>query len=612
MSALFGVLGSPRLLDAVSSAMPVATRHREIRDADAVVIGRLGLAQSADYFPHAEAVVTPAGTVAALRGYAWDHWGFPTTHAAAVELVSAMADRLVTDGRLAVDGAGLSGLFSLVAITRTHVHAVTDPSGLYPLYLLANRDGIAVSSHSRPLGRAAGSGADLHGALQTAAFGYSIGSRTLFNDVTRLPAGAAVSIERANGRMTFVEQSAAYGKLVDYASRDEAADAVWHDYTTGLSELTRVPGCAGMLMSGGFDTRMVAMGLAESHRPITALTLGDPGNYEVRIAERVARLTGAQWRQRTAQQDLDTLASRLPRLIAESESANFPTCDSGGEELVADGATTLSTGYGGETIIGGQGSAQFLANTRTKRLWSVMRRSLSRMDRPALTNAAVQDLITAMHAFHAVMLRQLGNRIAPDLRPRSSSPGRRCARRSRERSIGCCSPVRRRSRNWRSGSGASITSAGISGGRSSRSTCTRRSRFRPSTPRFSCGPLTSIRSGRPIMASFPHGPPSLGPVRAHPHLECAHRTLQSSAADLGRARGAVDGDERQSTRQCGRRGRRGSASDGAITRSGRASRRFSMNFLALWTTASSRASGSPGRSRSSAHGRRSSTPGRIT
>jgi asparagine synthetase B (glutamine-hydrolysing) len=182
--------------------------------------------------------------------------------------------------------------------------------------------------------------------------------------VIRLPAGAAVSVDRASGRVTVVEQRAAYANLVPYSSPNDAADALWDDYRSGLAQLTRVPGCAGMMMSGGFDTRLVAMGLASSQRPVTALTFGDDGNFEVRIAERVARMSNARWKRRSPTEDLDSLSARLPRLIALAESANFPSCDSTGEELVADGATTFSTGYGGETVIGGQGSAQFLAASK--------------------------------------------------------------------------------------------------------------------------------------------------------------------------------------------------------------------------------------------------------
>lgn len=366
------------------------------------------------------APVQDGDSVHLLRGAAWGPDGVPKDETAARELVISWGRRLWRDRSLVVDGRDHSGVFTLCSVAPDSVVVASDPSGLYPVYLWARPGSAAVSSHERVLARGVGAAADLRGLVQTAAFGYAIGERTLHSGIRQLPAGASAHIDVRTGVITITDHPSHYGPIQPSGDLDEVADAAWSAYQSGLTALTTHPGTSGILMSGGFDTRLVAMGLASAQRPLVALTIGDPGNHEVGVAKRVAELTGASWERRTAKPDLDRLESAAGEMLALAESLCFPTCWFGGMELRDRGAATLSTGYGGETVLGGQGYGTYVGSMgRRGRLLATMQRGVRRHlpVRHPLGAADVAPVVEAMARFHQGELRRLTNRVGEDLVP---------------------------------------------------------------------------------------------------------------------------------------------------------------------------------------------------
>lgn len=366
------------------------------------------------------APVGDGGAVHLLRGAAWGPGGTPGSETEARSLVTDWGRQLLAEGSLEIDGLQRSGVFALCSASAESIVVVSDPSGIYPVYLWARPGRAVVSSHERVLARAVGAPADLRGVVQTAAFGYAIGERTLHGGVRQLPAGASARIDVRSGAVTIVDHPTHYGPIRSGDSLDALADEVWEAYRRGVGDLTTHGGPAGLLMSGGFDTRLVALGLAAVGRPLVALTIGDADNHEVHVAERVARLTGASWERRTARPDLDGLEEAAADLLAAAESLCFPTCWFGGRELRDRGATTLSTGYGGETVLGGQGYGTYVGATgRRARLLAAVRRGTTRQApaRHRLTGADVVSVTQAMTRFHRGELQRLTNRVGVDLVP---------------------------------------------------------------------------------------------------------------------------------------------------------------------------------------------------
>jgi hypothetical protein len=109
------------------------------------------------------------------------------------------------------------------------------------------------------------------------------------------------------------------------------------------------------MLSGGFDTRLVAYGFHNHGNTIIGLTLGDKDNYEVNIGRQLTNKLDAVHQIYTPVTDCQLNNLRIKSLMDIFENINFAYCDTGGILLKEMGAETVSTGYGGETFFGGQG-----------------------------------------------------------------------------------------------------------------------------------------------------------------------------------------------------------------------------------------------------------------
>jgi hypothetical protein len=228
-----------------------------------------------------------------------------------------------------------------------------DPAGLLPVYYASYNRNLLFSSHIRPLARSVQASIDPIGLVQNTAFHYIVGSRTIFTDIHRLNAGETLKFDHTTGRVLIYQARGIYSSIDHYNTSSEMIDALWSDYLSGIRQITRVPGIHGLMLSGGFDSRLVTVGMRLCDKPITGFTLGELGTYEVEIAQRVAELARAKTTVYTPLEESDPPVERIRRLIDRAEWANFAYFETGAEVLKQQGAISGSTGIGGEIFFGG-------------------------------------------------------------------------------------------------------------------------------------------------------------------------------------------------------------------------------------------------------------------
>lgn len=183
-----------------------------VRSADLDRNTRAMLGQEPSLFPH-DSPVRDGDAVHLLRGVAWGREGIPRDEATAQALVMTWGRELLA-GTFLVDGISRSGMFTLCSVTRDTVIVSSDPTGIYPTYLWAQPGKVMISSHERVLARAVGATTDLRGVIQTAAFGYAIGERTLHNGVRQLAPGATARIDVPSGVITVTDHPTLYGRCI--------------------------------------------------------------------------------------------------------------------------------------------------------------------------------------------------------------------------------------------------------------------------------------------------------------------------------------------------------------------------------------------------------------
>ena len=291
-----------------------------------------------------------------LQGYFWYQSHFPLDEKQAIESMIKASHKLIKTNRITLseDDGGLFNFVCYDEKTRM-VYITNDYSGIFPLYYSINRDGIYFSTHIRVIAKTLAKQFDPVSIIQQTAFHYTIGQRTNFVEIIRLNPGEAIFYSVDFGSLQTTQPEKIYSKITPYKNDNEAIEALHADYERGLSEICRIKKKRGIMLSGGFDTRLVAYGFQSHENTIIGLTLGDKDNYEVNIGRQLTNKLDAIHQVYTPVTDCQLNNLRIDSLMDIFENINFAYCDTGGILLKQMGAETVSTGYGGETFFGGQG-----------------------------------------------------------------------------------------------------------------------------------------------------------------------------------------------------------------------------------------------------------------
>ncbi|WP_418502610.1 asparagine synthase-related protein [Flagellimonas sp.] len=191
--------------------------------------------------------------------------------------------------------------FGLIFETASHVIAVCDRIRGYPLFLKDTFDVIEVSSTvgdwlTEDL---AGSFDERQAKLFLAA-GYTIGDKTLSQEVTKVLAGQFIFISKSCGKV--LKQQ--YSFFQPRFDGGEKVDAYWDDrldhILSSVAERTIEQANGNTIwvpLSGGFDSRAVlAMILEKGYDNVQTFSYGNQGNTEAEVAKGIAEKANVAWR----------------------------------------------------------------------------------------------------------------------------------------------------------------------------------------------------------------------------------------------------------------------------------------------------------------------------
>jgi asparagine synthase (glutamine-hydrolysing) len=239
-----------------------------------------------------------------------------------------------------------------------------DVFGMKPLYTrrLEETSGAATLFASEPRALFAADGArpklDPLRAEELLALNYTVGTHTIFEDVTRLPPGAVTSDP---GQGAFVATTRAAAPMSEAAALARL-DAVLED-SVRLHQRADVP--YGLFLSGGVDSATIATLMARlNSRPVTAFTCGfedadlaaEGAVDERSTAERVARALDLDWREtRFGAEDFWRIAPDVAWAL-DDPTTDFATLPTYRLAEAAKGVlTVVLTGEGGDELFGGYG-----------------------------------------------------------------------------------------------------------------------------------------------------------------------------------------------------------------------------------------------------------------
>jgi asparagine synthase (glutamine-hydrolysing) len=192
---------------------------------------------------------------------------------------------------------GLDGHYALVFEEPNRIIAAVDPVRSIPIFYSERNSGLLVAANSNALVDLGHVTLDAASALALAMSGYTIGTKTLFQELQQLGPGEYLLAEDGRGA-----QRLRYHR---YSPWDviEDSDASFEERlaSTTLSLFERLIKQAenrliAIPLSAGLDSRLLVSALAElGARNVICFSYGLPGNYEAVAAKKIARHLGYDW-----------------------------------------------------------------------------------------------------------------------------------------------------------------------------------------------------------------------------------------------------------------------------------------------------------------------------
>lgn len=195
----------------------------------------------------------------------------------------------------------------------------TDCLGMQPLYMRHTGGELTLATETKAIGGDPDPAA--WGAFIS--IGHPIGERSLLDGVQRVPPASVLTYDCAEHRLT----------IHRYWSWPDPSEA-WrtYDFLASLEQDIHAYAALGnagtVLLSGGFDSRLLLFLLRHTHIPVDALIVaheGEHGDADGRLAERVAALSGTAYRKAHPRRDFFSSPAYLDYLKASD--AGYPSLD---------------------------------------------------------------------------------------------------------------------------------------------------------------------------------------------------------------------------------------------------------------------------------------------
>jgi len=219
---------------------------------------------------------------------------FPPTTAAPVSL-TGLIGASYREGNLFSFLRNGDGIFSAALYDRDKklLHLITDRFGLRHLYLLKSGDGFAWCSEIKgfralPWFTAQASPQSF---LEFMTFGHFTGDLTWFDDVRLMAPGTVLSVDVESHSVTSLQYFSLSTDIpVDTADRGSVVGRLGTAFRDSINRRCKPGDRIGMGLSGGLDSRAIFAALPRHCEPVQAVTFGQSGCNDMRIAETVARL----------------------------------------------------------------------------------------------------------------------------------------------------------------------------------------------------------------------------------------------------------------------------------------------------------------------------------
>lgn len=262
------------------------------------------------------------------------------------------------DGQVPSVPADWRGNGVVVNPSRRLVHIATEWTGTFPLYIWQTEEGLAFSSHLRPLARSIGASIDHVGALEFLRYGYTLSGRTPFTGITRLLPGQSLTYFGLGDLTEITEHSTLWTRPMELAPSEvhRLVGELWEKLRSAMALGLPEAGRCGIMMSGGWDSRTLLAVLLDivPRSRVVCYSHGDTESRELRLVKMIADSAGVGSSFETIDGEV-WMPESLQSRFAKTENVCFPSWHAAGRKLRESEVTSVTSGVYGPSVGGHYG-----------------------------------------------------------------------------------------------------------------------------------------------------------------------------------------------------------------------------------------------------------------
>jgi len=183
------------------------------------------------------------------------------------------------------------GHFALVIFNgrKNSLSVVSDPIGLFSIFYSQQGNRVLISSSALAIATQIHSKPDVLAVEHFLRTGRLDGDKTLWQDVRRLLGGTVLSA--ADGRVDQIEYwSPTFNNAISKLSFNEALEQSISLFTHTFSRILQREGKTWVDLTGGFDSRLVAMMVAKTNIPFSTYCMGPEENPDVQLSRKISQV----------------------------------------------------------------------------------------------------------------------------------------------------------------------------------------------------------------------------------------------------------------------------------------------------------------------------------
>lgn len=325
--------------------------------------------------------------------------------------------RRITTQRRVLDGDE-SGIFNVVVREKRtgHLHLANDPGGLLPLLHTRNAHGFAFASHLYLSARALDAPPDPLGVAAMICLGYTLGPRTYFGGIERLLAGELLTYRPETGTVERSHPEVYYQRYE--RSGPDLTDEIWEALVSSVRPLAEAGASIGVMLSEGFDSRLIAGILVHLGVDLHTFTHATEGTAGTEIVRELSARLGSSHTFDFLPEGLPADIDDLRRQLLLADNLHIPHWSAGARHLRAQGVDATVTGFAMDSTIGAHALATPGRSDRQRvadRYREMLQQDLGRMAASDVEDRAEIQLAAAASPDEAWCTNRVRRFLAPDV-----------------------------------------------------------------------------------------------------------------------------------------------------------------------------------------------------